>query len=301
MKARPVFYKIIEDMHMENYEQLREILELEKIEENLFRGQNYQAPWGRVFGGQVVAQALAAALKTVDEDRYLHSMHSYFLLVGDLDHPIVYDVDRIRDGGSFTTRRVTAIQKGRPIFTLSCSFNKHSEGFEHDAFMPDVPEPESLVSDIELAKGVESLPRSYLSFINIPRPIECRPTGGLDQLLFQGDTPKQSIWIRGKGSFPEDPRFHQVALAYASDYSLLTTALISHISEVDYASLFVASLDHSLWFHRPLRLDDWLLYVMDSPHASNERGFSRGSIYNRTGQLVASVAQEGMFREMKKK
>lgn len=281
---------------MENYEQLREILELEKIEENLFRGQNYLAPWGRVFGGQVVAQALYAALQTVDADRHLHSMHSYFLLVGDINQPIVYNVDRLRDGGSFTTRRVTAIQKGRPIFTLSCSFNVNSSGFSHNASMPEVPEPEELMSDIELADSIPDLPKAYQRFINLARPIECRLPGGVDQLLFKDKSPSQSIWIKAKGELPQDPRFHQVALAYASDYNLLATALIPHRSEVDFTRLFIASLDHALWFHRPVRLDDWLLYVMDSPHASNERGFSRGSIYDRTGQLVASAAQEGLLR-----
>ncbi len=281
---------------MENYEELRSVLELEKIEENLFRGQNYLAPWGRVFGGQVVAQALYAALQTVDSERQLHSMHAYFLLVGDINQPIIYDVDRIRDGGSFTTRRVTAIQKGRPIFTLSCSFNVNSEGFSHDAPMPDVPDPESLPNDVELAQSLKDLPRAYQRFINIARPIECRLPGGVEQLLFQEQSAAQSIWIRAKGALPEDSRFHQVALAYASDYHLLATALIPHRSQVDYSKLFIASLDHALWFHRPLRLDDWLLYVMDSPHASNERGFSRGSIYNRAGQIVASAAQEGLLR-----
>ncbi len=281
---------------MDNYEQLREVLELEKIEENLFRGQNYLAPWGRVFGGQVVAQALYAALQTVEADRHLHSMHSYFLLVGDIGQPIIYDVDRIRDGGSFTTRRVTAIQKGRPIFSLSCSFNVNSAGFEHDADMPDVPGPEDLPSDSELASTMQDLPTSYQRFINLARPIECRLPGGLDQLLFKDKKPQQAIWMRAKGSLPDDPRFQQVALAFASDYHLLATALIPHRSKVDYSRLFIASLDHALWFHRPVRLDDWLLYVMDSPHASNERGFARGSIYNRSGQIVASAAQEGLLR-----
>lgn len=281
---------------MENYEDLRSILELEKIEENLFRGQNYQAPWGRVFGGQVVAQALYAALQTVETNRHLHSMHAYFLLVGDIDQPIIYDVDRIRDGGSFTTRRVTAIQKGRPIFSLSCSFNVNSCGLSHDAPMPDVPEPESLPTDIELAQSLKDMPESCQRFMNIARPIECRLPGGVDQLLFKEKSATQSIWIKAKGELPDDPRFHQVALAYASDYHLLSTALIPHQADVDFSALFIASLDHSLWFHRPLRLDDWLLYVMDSPHASNERGFTRGSIYNRTGQMVASAAQEGLLR-----
>lgn len=281
---------------MENYEELRSVLELEKIEENLFRGQNYRAPWGRVFGGQVVAQALYAALQTVDVNRHLHSMHAYFLLVGDIDQPIVYDVDRIRDGGSFTTRRVTAIQKGRPIFTLSCSFNVNSHGFSHDAPMPDVPDPETLPSDVELAASLEDMPDAYQRFIGTARPIECRLPGGVDQLLCKDKSATQSIWIKAKGELPDDARFHQVALAYASDYHLLATALIPHRAEVDFSTLFIASLDHSLWFHRPLRLDEWLLYVMDSPHASNERGFTRGSIYNRAGQMVASAAQEGLLR-----
>lgn len=286
---------------MENYEQLREVLELEKIEENLFRGKNYMAPWGRVFGGQVVAQALYAALQTVDAERHLHSMHSYFLLVGDINQPIVYNVDRLRDGGSFTTRRVTAIQKGRPIFTMSCSFNVNSAGFAHDVPMPDVPDPESLPSDIELGATVKDLPKAFKRFINIARPIECRLPGGIDQLLCKNSAPQQSIWIRAKGVLPDDPRLHQVALAYASDYNLLATALIPHRAAVDFSRLFIASLDHSLWFHRPLRLDDWLLYVMDSPHASNERGFSRGSIYNREGKMVASAAQEGLLRMVDEK
>jgi len=283
---------------MENYDQLREILELEKLEENLYRGQNYMAPWGRVFGGQVVAQALQAALQTVPDDRQLHSMHSYFLLAGDLSVPIVYQVDRLRDGGSFNTRQVSAVQKGRPIFTLTCSFHSEAEGFYHDQPMPDVPPPEECKTNVELAATAEGVDKDFLRMVGSIQPIERRLPGGHDQLLYKDKGLSQSIWIKAKGDLGGDSRFHQIALAYASDYTLISNAVTPHLGKFKIQQLFMASLDHSIWFHQPLRLDEWLLYTMESPHASGSRGFVRGTIYNRDGKIVASVAQEGLLRVM---
>ncbi|OED38379.1 acyl-CoA thioesterase II [Chromatiales bacterium (ex Bugula neritina AB1)] len=281
---------------MQDFNELRAFLELEKIEDNLYRGQSYRTPWGRVFGGQVLAQSIHAAQLTTPDYRVLHSMHAYFLLAGDIDLPIVYDVERVRDGGSYTTRRVKAIQKGRTIFSMEASFQIPEDGPSHHLPMPEVPPPETLQSDREIGEALrEQVPELY-RLTRLERPIECRPTEGAT--LYTSDTvsPSQNIWIKACGSISASDRMHQVALAYVSDYNLLATALLPHRKTLTRKRAFLASLDHAMWFHRPFRMDDWLLYSIESPSASSARGFSRGSVFTRQGELVASVAQEGLIR-----
>ncbi len=281
-------------------EDLKKLLDLEKIEENIFRGQNYETPWGRIFGGQVLAQSLHAAMETVPKERSLHSMHAYFILGGDISVPVVYEVDRIRDGGSFTTRRVVAIQKGRPIFNMAASFQKAQPGFDHQIPMMDATPPEELKPDYELAELIKDSHPGMYGFFKRPRPIEFRPIDGLDYLVSNTQqSPNRSIWIKSTGQLGDDLREHQEVLMYASDYNLLTTALLPHRDKVKFEEVFLASLDHAMYFHRPFRVDDWLLYAVDSPSASNSRGFTRGSIFNKKGELVASVIQEGLMRQMR--
>ena len=273
---------------METIQEVTKLLALEKIEENIFRGQNYKTPWNRVFGGQVLAQALHAAYETVPADRFVHSLHGYFILAGDIDVPIVFDVDRIRDGGSFTTRRVVAIQKGRPIFNMSASFQLEQAGFEHQIPMPTVPPPDQVLPDEQL-KGA----RRYSTH---SRPMEFRTVEKVDSANEGGPTTFRHIWLKAKGDMPDDKRAHQEVLAYASDYHLLGTSTLPHQGEMSMENMFMASLDHAMWFHRDFRVDEWLLYAMDSPSSSNARGFSRGNIFTQDGQLVASVVQEGLMR-----
>jgi acyl-CoA thioesterase-2 len=274
------------------------ILALEPLANNRFRGHSPQNGWKRVFGGQVIAQALSAASTTVSEDRPAHSLHAYFLLPGDPAVPIGYEVDLVRDGGSFTTRRIVARQGEAAIFVMSASFHKHEDGFSHQIPMPDVPDPDSLPSEEEIkAALLPQLPAFMNTSWTAGLPVELRP---IDLSRFQpgGQRPAaQNIWLRVNGRLPDSPALHRIALAYASDYSLLDTALIAHGRSLFDPKLMLASLDHAIWFHRPFRADDWLLYVEDSPWAGGARAFCRGSIFNRDGVLVASVAQEGMIRE----
>jgi acyl-CoA thioesterase-2 len=273
-------------------------LDLEPLEDNLFLGPRGNEGWQRVFGGQVLGQALVAAARTVDPGRQVHSLHAYFLLAGDPSRPIVYDVERIRDGGSFTTRRVKAIQHGRPIFAMSSSFHKAEPGFEHQTEMPDVPPPEALPNPKDIIAGlIDALPQSMRSYWSRERPIDMRVVDVSRYLTRDKKTPLQHIWIKANGRLPDDPVVHQAVLAYASDFTLLDTALIAHGKLLFDADVQLASLDHALWYHRPFRADEWLLYVQDSPSASGARGFCRGSIFSRTGVLIASVAQEGLTRQ----
>lgn len=277
---------------------LVEVLDLERLEVNLFRGISPQNGWQRVYGGQVLGQALVAAGRTVEEPRAAHSLHGYFLLAGDPAHPILYEVERIRDGGSFTTRRVKAIQHGRAIFAMSASFQKDEEGFEHAAGMPDVPPPESLPSAAErVAELIDALPENMRSYWQRENPIELRPVDVTRYLSRDPHPPEQHIWLKASGRLPDDPRLHQCVLAYASDFTLLDTALIAHGKLLFDRDIQLASLDHALWFHRPFRADDWLLYAQDSPSAAGARGFCRGSFFTRDGNLVASTAQEGLIRK----
>ena len=276
---------------METIHEVVDLLALDKIEENIFRGNNYKAPWKRVFGGQVLAQALHAAYETVPEARFAHSLHGYFILPGDVEVPIVYDVDRIRDGGSFTTRRVVAIQKGRAIFNMSASFQLAQDGLGHQITMPDVPPPDDLLSDEEL--------RASRRHSRHPRPVEFRPVEDIDFSSTTKAAPYRHIWLKAKGKLPDDVRLHHELLAYTVDYHLLGTATLPHQDAVSIRDLFMASLDHAMWFHRDFRMDEWLLYAMDSPSSSNARGFSRGNLFTRDGVLIASVVQEGLMRPRK--
>ncbi len=282
-------------------EELLELIDLESIEHDIYRGQNRDIGTERVFGGQVLAQALVAARRTVGEGREAHSLHGYFILPGDLDLPIVYFVDRLRDGGSFTTRRVTAIQHGRAIFNLSASFHAEQEGPEHQADPPDAPPPEELPSELDRIRDTaERLPPDIRGVLTQDRPIDFRTVDPPD--LFDPDPSPASrmTWFRAVGTLPDDLATHQALLAYASDYGLLSTVLQPHGLTVRSEQIQVASLDHALWFHRAFRVDEWLLYVVDSPAASGGRGFGRGSIFTRDGSLVASVAQEGLTRTRRK-
>ena len=240
---------------------------------------------------------MTAASQTVEAARHVHSMHGYFLRPGDATLPVVYQVERVRDGGSFSTRRVTAIQKGKPIFTCSASFQFDEEGFHHQNSMPDVPGPEGLKSETELARlVVDALPERMRERAVSDKPIEIRPVTLSNPFAPKPSEPAKHVWFRAAGELPDEPQLHKLLLAYASDFNLLTTSMLPHGVSVWQKFMQVASLDHSLWFHGNLRMDDWLLYSMDSPWAGNARGFSRGSIFNRQGQLVASVAQEGLTR-----
>jgi acyl-CoA thioesterase-2 len=285
---------------MKIVQELLDLLDLEQIEENLFRGYSKSVGSSTVFGGQVLAQALSSAMRTVPEDRIVHSLHAYFILPGDLNLPIIFEVERIRDGGSFTTRRVKAIQKGHAIFLMSASFQLAQEGFDHHISMPNVSPPDWLVSWEDLAnKFGDMLPENIRKFLNLDRPIEFRPVELINPALPGKSQPFRHIWIKAKGEMPEDVRLHQQVLAYTSDYNLLTTALLPHGSEASFSNVQLASLDHAMWFHRPFRVDEWLLYAIDSPSASNARGFTRGNFFTQDGRLVASVVQEGLMRPRK--
>jgi acyl-CoA thioesterase-2 len=280
-----------------NIEDLLHLLDLEPIEFNIYRGRNRDIGSGRVFGGQVLAQALVAAQRTVSEERLAHSLHGYFILPGDLNVPIVYFVDRLRDGKSFTTRQVTAIQHGRAIFGMSVSFHVQESGLEHQIPMPNVPPPESLRSELEIIRArAHDVPEPLRDIITQDRPIDFRVVEDIDPFDPRKQAPLRHMWLRAIGPMPDEALAHQAVLAYASDYGLLGTALQPHGRSYRRPDIQVASLDHSLWLHRPFRFDDWLLYVIDSPAAAGARGFARGSIYTREGQLIASVAQEGLTR-----
>ena len=277
-------------------EQLLSILDLETLEKNLYRGLSPQAGWQRVFGGQVIGQALVAASRTV-EGRLAHSLHAYFLRAGDPAIPIIYEVDRIRDGGSFSTRRVVAIQHGQAIFSMAASFHNEEGGLHHQIKMPDVPSPEALPSEAELKERLTGrLPPQVKAYWDRERPIEIRPVDLGRYFSPENRAPSQQVWIRATGNLGDDPALHQCVLAYASDFTLLDTALIAHGRFVFDPQLMLASLDHAIWFHRKFRANEWLLYAQDSPSASGARGFNRGAIYTRDGVLVASVAQEGLIR-----
>ena len=284
---------------------LRELvtrLELERLEQNLFRGPSKDLGWGRVYGGQVLGQALAAASQTVPDDRPVHSLHAYFLLAGDVNAPIIYDVDRIRDGGSFTTRRVVAIQHGRPILNLAASFQKVEASFDHQDEMPEVPGPEALEDDRERYRAYgDRLPSFLRDAIAQETPFETRTIDALsDPIQPEPQPPRRHYWMRAAGNLPDAPWLHCALLAYASDNNFVVTALQPHGVTWLTPGVMVASLDHTMWFHRPFRMDEWLLYSIDSPSASGSRGFARGRIFDQGGRLIASTAQEGLTRRTNK-
>ncbi len=278
-------------------EDLLKLLDLEPLEVNIYRGHNRDIGSGRVFGGQVLAQALVAAQRTVDQERVAHSVHGYFILPGDLSAPIVYFVDLLRDGKSFTTRRVTAIQHGRAIFNMSASFHARESGIEHQLPMPDVPPPESIRSELDIIREhAADIPEKLRPVLTQDRPIDFRPIGFIDPIAREPKPPVRYMWLRAIGQMPDETLAHQAVLCYASDYGLLGAALQPHGRSVRDPDVMVASLDHALWLHRDYRIDDWLLYAIDSPVTYGARGFARGSVFTRAGVLVASVAQEGLMR-----
>jgi acyl-CoA thioesterase-2 len=273
------------------------LLDLEPIEYNIYRGQNRDIGTGRIFGGQALAQSLVAARRTIEEPRECHSLHAYFILAGDLSIPVVYFVDRLRDGGSFATRRVTAIQHGQAIFNMSASFHKQEDGPAHQADMPDVPPPEDLRPELELIREkADRIPAGLRDVLTQNRPLDFRPVDPVDPFDPEHRAPRRSMWVRALGRLDDDPVHHQSVLAYASDYGLLGAALQPHGLTYPNPGVMLASLDHSVWFHRPFRVDDWLLYAIESPVSSGARAFCRGTFFTREGTLVASVAQEGLLR-----
>ncbi|HEV2650455.1 MAG TPA: acyl-CoA thioesterase II [Rhizomicrobium sp.] len=281
-------------------EEVLDLLDLEKIEENIFRGQSPEDRMQRVFGGQVLGQALVAASRTV-EGRVCHSFHAYFLRAGDPKVPILYEVDRARDGGSFTARRVVAIQHGKQIFNMSASFQVPETGLEHQFDMPKVPDPEALVDEHEARKKwMENAPEEHKAWMSRPRPIEMRPVILDDWMNRKAREPFDNVWIRATGPVPDNVIVQQSVLAYASDMSLLDTALLPH-GRTWNSPIQMASLDHAMWFHHPFKMDDWLLYAQDSPSSSGARGFNRGALFTRDGKLVASVVQEGLMRPREEK
>jgi len=277
--------------------ELVDLLALERIEENLFRGQSQDLGWGQVFGGQVLGQALSAAVQTIPADRHVHSLHAYFLRLGDAHKPIVYTVDRVRDGGSFATRSITATQSGRPIFQMMASFQVEEQGFDHAEKMPQVMGPDGLLSERELwARYAERLPEKMRTRALAERPIELRPVTPIDPFVPEQGGPEQAVWVRADGTLADDQALHRYLLAYCSDFAFLPTSLRPHGITWVSPALQIASIDHAMWFHRPFRMDDWLLHVMHSPSASGARGLVRGSVFSRDGKLVASTAQEGLIR-----
>jgi acyl-CoA thioesterase-2 len=278
-------------------DELLSILDLEPLEHNLYRGLSPQVGWQRVFGGQVIGQALVAANCTVN-GRVAHSLHAYFLRAGDPAVPIIYEVDRIRDGRSFSTRRVVAIQHGRAIFSMAASFHVEEEGLHHQIEMPDTPPPEELPSEAELKERlIDRVPEAVKAYWQAERPIEIRPVDVSRYVSQDQQAPSQLVWIKATGALRNELSLHQCVLAYASDFTLLDTALVAHGRFVFDPKLMLASLDHAIWFHGPFRADEWLLYAQDSPISGAARAFCRGSLFTRGGRLVASTAQEGLVRE----
>ena len=279
-------------------EQLIATLDLEKLEENLYRGTSPDVGWQRMFGGQVIAQALMAAQRTAEADRFVHSLHAYFMRPGDPSVPILYQVERIRDGSSFATRRVVAVQHGKAIFSMSASFQVEEGGYEHQIDMPPVTQPEDLMGEKEFKElFMKNAPESVRRYWSRERPIEVRPTSLAHYLTRDKLEPRQDIWVRTVGDVPPDRHYQAAMLAWLSDMTLLDASLYPHGTSIFDPRLQAASLDHAMWFHRPVTYDDWLLYTQDSPSASGARGMTRGSIYTRSGTLIASVAQEGLIRK----
>jgi acyl-CoA thioesterase II len=277
--------------------ELIDLLSLERLENNLFRGQSRDIGTKYVFGGQVLGQALSAAQATLGQQRHAHSLHAYFLRAGDIDAPIVYDVDRTRDGGSFSVRRVTAIQHGKVIFFCAASFQDAETGAEHQVSMPEVPKPEDLdASPLLPPEKLALLPIKVQRWLSRQSPFEFRHVYPRDELNPPKRPPYQQVWFRLTESVGDAPELHRSLLAYASDFHLLGTATFPHGISYFQPNVQMASLDHALWFHRPFRADEWLLYSIDSPSAQDARGLARGQIFNRDGLLVASTAQEGMIR-----
>lgn len=277
---------------------LVELLEPTGTGENSFRGETQDLGFRALFGGQVMAQSLASALKTLPEgDWHAHSFHVYFMLAGTVTDPLEFEVDRLRDGRTFCTRQVKAIQNGRPILTMICSFQQPEEGFEHQAPMPEVKGPDGIHSQLELARMFRDyFPEKVRDIYTADKPIEMRVLDPVNIFAPTKKDPVKYLWMKADGTLPDDVDLHAKLLAYASDFNLLPTSLHPHARSYGQKGMQMASLDHSVWFHRPFRMDEWLLYAIDSPNAGGGRGFCRGQVFNQQGELVASVAQEGLIR-----
>ena len=272
-------------------------LSVEQLTVDTFQGDSHDLGWGTVFGGQVLGQGVMAASNTVPDDRFVHSLHAYFLRPGKVDRPVSYEIDRIRDGRSFTTRRVVGLQDDRPIFNLAASFQVVEEGLEHQDEMPNAPKPSDVLSEAELGRLIESqLPDSVRNMLSQERPILIKPVDPVNPLHPEVKPGRKMVWFRTDGVMPDEYRLHQATLAYASDFQFLTTAIQPHGVSLLSNGVRMASLDHAMWFHRPFRMDSWLLHVIDSPSASGGRGLVRGRFFAEDGTLVASTAQEGMVR-----
>lgn len=273
------------------------LLDVEALDVDLYRGPRNPGGKGRVFGGQVIAQALMSAVHSVDDDRVAHSLHAYFMRPGDEDFPIIYRVERDYDGGSFSNRRVIAMQRGKPILNMTASFHRREKGLEHQVDMPDVPAPEDLPSEAELFQRYkDQVPEKVFKFMTRSRPIEIRPVEPWSQIEPDKRDPVRNLWIRASGSIGESQLMHRAVLAFASDMALLSTCMQPHGVSWMTRQMQSASLDHAVWFHDDVRMDDWLLYSTDSPWSGGARGFNRGSLFTRDGKLVASTAQEGLIR-----
>ena len=276
---------------------LARLLDLERLDDGLFRSPLQEEGWKRVYGGQVLGQALVAAQRTVGADRAVHSLHGHFILPGDPAAPIIYQAERTRDGRSFTTRRVVAIQHGRPIFNLSASFQVDERGFEHADAMPDVPGPDGLADDLAiLSANIDRVPEPMRAFWLRPRAVEVRPVDGRGPFDSDAAAPNRAVWFRVAGAFPGDDAVQRAALAYISDNMLVGTAVLPHGQRWFDPGFQIASLDHAMWFHGPVRADEWHLYALASPWAAGARGLAFGAIYTQGGRLVANVAQEGLVR-----
>lgn len=279
-------------------DELLALLKLEGIEKKIYRGQSQDLGFRALFGGQVMGQALSAAQETVDADRFVHSLHSYFLRAGDASKPVVYEVEDIRNGASFSTRRIKAIQNDNTIFYMTVSFQSPEEGYDHQDIMPTVPNPDEVSSYSDfISENKDALPKGMRDKFLAEKPIEVRPVKQYNWLKPEKTDSNYQIWLKANGNLPNDLRIHSCMLAYASDFHFLPTALLPHGASHLRPNFQIATVDHAMWFHRPFRFDDWLLYCMDSPSASNGRGLVRGQIYNRQGKLVASTMQEGVIRQ----
>lgn len=280
---------------------LLSLLKLESVEQGLYQGQSQDLGFKAVFGGQVMGQALSAAKETLPEERKIHSFHSYFLRPGDASKPIFYEVENLRDGKSFSTRRVSAIQFDKPIFYMTASFQTEEQGFTHQVTMPDVPGPEELVSDLDFyQQHAAQIPASLRSKFICEKPIDMRAVDFQNPFEPQVSAPKRYVWFKANGQMPDDLRVHKYLLAYASDFNFLPTALQPHGRSFMAPQMQVATIDHAMWFHRDFRFDDWLLYVVDSPAASGGRGLVQGHFFSRDGNLVATTIQQGVIREHKR-
>jgi len=281
---------------------LADLFDLERLENGLYRGDSWDLGFRALYGGQVLGQSVMAAYQTVAEDRVIHSLHSYFLLPGDASKPVVYDIEIVRDGRSFSTRRIKAIQNGRNIFYMTASFQVPQEGISHQyADMPETPTPESLTPDLQYYEGNEAIVSERVKqALSYHRPLDIRTIGGTRSFRKEKRDPKRTLWMKARDPMSDNLSLSQASLAYASDYHFLSTALQAHGLSAQDKNLRMATIDHAMWFHKPFKFDDWLLYEMESPFSGNARALVQGKIYDKSGQLVATSVQEGLIRQTEK-